>query len=141
MPADDPAGTDEPDGALSTKTLLILIPLTVALTPTDAGWNSSVGALNPASHPAIAGISRARAPISRRLATVLPERLRITANASSVRDGRGVYTPVAGSWPAARLQVVEIVSVPGAAHTPGRPLARWRSRSGRVTARRARGAG
>jgi hypothetical protein len=31
----------------------------------------------------MAGISRARAPINRQLATVLPERLRITANASS----------------------------------------------------------
>src|SRR5215831_4967621 len=86
MPADEPAGTYEPDGALSTKTLLILIPLTMALVPADAGWNSSVGALSPASQPTVAGISRARAPISRRLATVLPERLRITANASSVRQ-------------------------------------------------------
>src|SRR5215468_11637943 len=125
MPADEPAGTDEPDGALSTKTLLILIPLTMALAPADAGWNSSVGAFSPASHPAVAGISRARAPISRRLATVLPERLGITANASSVGDGRGALTPVAATWPAGRLQVVEIVSAPGAAPAPGRPAARW----------------
>src|SRR5215470_4441890 len=43
-------------------------------------------------------------------------------------DGRGVYSPMAATWPVARLQVVEIVSVPGAAHTPGRPRARRRSR-------------
>src|SRR5215469_2154642 len=39
----------------------------------------------------------------------------------------GVLTPVAVTWPAGRLQVVEIVSVADAAHARGRPLARWRS--------------
>ena len=80
-PADEPAGTVEPDGAPSTKTLLIWIPLRTVCAPADAAWNSSVGASFPASHPAMAGISRARAPtpMSRRPAAVFPKLARITA--------------------------------------------------------------
>jgi hypothetical protein len=46
--------------------------------------------LSPASHPAIAGSSRAKAPISVRRATVLPELLRITADASSIMVAGGM---------------------------------------------------
>src|SRR5215471_4979371 len=55
--ADEPDGTTEPTGAPSTNASLIVIPLTTACAPVGAWWNSSVGALNPASHPAVAGIS------------------------------------------------------------------------------------
>ena len=46
--ADEPAGSVEPDGAPSTKTLVILIPLTTVCVPAEAAWNSSVGAPLPA---------------------------------------------------------------------------------------------
>ena len=42
------------------------MPLTVVLSPKLAGWNSSVGASIPASHPASAGMRIAIAPASRR---------------------------------------------------------------------------
>src|SRR6201999_492945 len=86
-----PLGTSEPVGPPSTKALVILIPLKSVCAPEDAGWNSSVGALCPASQPAMAGISNARtpAPSSRRPAAVVPELAPITANASSCRNAEG----------------------------------------------------
>ncbi len=71
-----------------------MMPLTVPFAPADAEWNSSVGAWAPASHPAMAGISKARTPApSNRRPAVLPERARITANASSFRGtGGGIHS-------------------------------------------------
>ena len=73
-----PAGRVEPGSGPSTNTLSMLMPSTIVLTPKEAGWYSSVGALRPASQPASAGTSMARAPISRRRfqrVTVWPPRL------------------------------------------------------------------
>src|SRR5215475_7294326 len=90
-PADEPDGTVEPVGAPSTNMLVILRSPTFFCAPEDAEWYSSVGALSPASHPAMAGISRARAPApsSRRPAAVFPELARITADASSFKGAGG----------------------------------------------------
>src|SRR5580693_2587482 len=94
-PADEPDGTVAPAGAPSTNMLVTLMPLTMVCAPEDAEWNCSVGASSPASHPATAGISRARtpAPSSRRPAAVFPELARITANASSYKGaGGGIHS-------------------------------------------------
>src|SRR3984885_13537032 len=120
--ADEPAGTVESAGAPSTNMLVIRMPLTLACAPEDAEWNSSVGALSPASHPAMAGISRARtpAPSSRRPAAVFPELARITANASSFKGAGGRSTPVTATWPGGPLQAVEMLSVQGMTDAAGR---------------------
>src|ERR1700755_1187633 len=91
MLADDPLGTSEAVGPPRTEAVAIWIPLKSVCAPEDAGRNSSVGALCPASQPAMAGISNARtpAPSSRRPAAVFPELARITANAFSFRNAEG----------------------------------------------------
>src|SRR5579862_595219 len=121
-PADEPAGTVESAGAPSTNMLVILMSPTFFCAPEDAEWNSSVGAPFPASHPAMAGISRARtpAPSSRRPAAVFPELARITANASSIKGAGGRSTPVTATWPGSPLQAVEMLSVQGITNTAGR---------------------
>src|SRR6516165_1888688 len=121
MLADEPDGTDDPDGAPSTNASEILIPLNVAVVPADAWWNSSVGASVPASHPAMAGSSRTRAPISVRRATVLRELRRITADASSgYGNGRDGEAPGTSTWPGCPLQAVEIVPVGASPLASGR---------------------
>src|SRR5579863_2253889 len=130
--ADEPDGTVEPAGAPSTNMLVIRMPLTVICAPEDAEWNSSVGAPFPASHPAMAGISRARAPApsSRRPAAVFPELARIKADASSFKGTGGGSTPVTATWPGNPLQAVEMLSVQGITDAAGRGFLLSRSGSG-----------